>query len=78
VEDVAGNEVGDVDLGRAAVAVDGRQVADLRVQRLDRSLRPVLVQEAEPDAHRDDHADDQRLGVVTDEGRHDRRHHEQQ
>ena len=77
MHDVARNDLGDVDLGRLAVALDERQVPDLGVQRLDRLLRPVLVHEAQPDAHRHDPADDQRLGEIADDRRHDRRDEQQ-
>ena len=70
--------LGDVDLGRLPVAIDERQVPDLGVQRLDRLLRAVLVEEAQADAHRHDPADDQRLRPVADDRRDDSREEQQQ
>ena len=61
-----------------AVADDERGVPDLRVQRRDRLLGPVLVHEAEPDRQADDHADDHRVGRVAREARHRGRGEQQQ
>ena len=65
------------DLDRLPVALDEREVPDLGVQRLDRLLRPVLVEEAQSDAHRHDPADDQRLRAIAHDGRDDGREQEQ-
>ena len=54
VHDVAGDDVGHVDLDRLPVAIDEGEMANLRVQRLDRLLGAVLVQKAQPDAHHHD------------------------
>ena len=48
--DVAGHQLGDVDRWRLAVAHGQGGVAQLRVQRLDRPLGAVLVEEPESDA----------------------------
>ena len=62
---------------RLAVAHRERGVAQLGVQRLDRQLGAVLVEEPEPDAQADDQQDDQRAGALTDDERGQRRGHEQ-
>ena len=77
VHDVSRNDPGDVDLARLAVALDERQVLDLGMQRLDCLLGAVLVHEAQPDAHRHDPADDQRLGEIAHDRRDDRGDEEQ-
>ncbi len=71
VHEIAGNDLGDVDLGGLAITIDERQVTDLRVERLDRLLGAVLVHEAQPDAHQHDPADDQSLSAIP----HNRRDH---
>ncbi len=78
MHDVAGHDLGDADLRRLAVPIDEGQVANLRVQRLDRPLRAVLVQKAQADTHQHDAADDQCLGSITDDSRDDSRHKQQQ
>ena len=73
VHDVARNDLRHVHLDRQAVALDEREVPDLGVQSLDRLLRPVLVEEAQADAHRHDAADDQRFRAIAHDGRDDGR-----
>jgi hypothetical protein len=63
---------------QAPVAIDSRQMADLRVQPLDRLLRAEFVQEAQAETLRDDHTNDQRLSPIPDDRRNDRRRHQQQ
>ena len=46
-----------------------RGVAELGVQRLDRPLGAVLVEEAQPDAQADDRQDDRSVGAFADEER---------
>ena len=46
MHEVAGNDLADADLRRLPVAIDEGEMADLRVQRLDRLLRAVLVEKA--------------------------------
>ncbi len=72
-----GHELGDVDRRGLAVAHRQRGVAQLGVQRLDRQLGAVLVEEPQPDAEADDQQDDQRAGALTDGKRGQRRGHEQ-
>ena len=78
VHNVTRNDLGNGDLGRLPVAIDKRQVPDLGVQRLDRLLRAVLVEEAQADTHRHDADDDQRLRPVTNDSRDDSREEQQQ
>ncbi len=78
MHEIAGHDLGDADLRRLPVPIDEGDVADLRVQRLDRLLRAVFVEEAQADAHQHDAADDQRLGAITDDGRDDGRHEKQE
>jgi hypothetical protein len=65
---VPGHQSHDVDLLRPPVALDERRAADLGVQRLDRLLGAVLVDEAEPDAQTDDREDDRSVRLLADEG----------
>src|SRR5581483_1277996 len=51
VHEVTRHDLGHVHLRRLPVTIDDGQVADLRVQRLDRLFRAELVEEAQPDAH---------------------------
>ena len=73
MHNVARDDLGDRDFGWLPVAIDKGHVPDLGVQRLDRLLRAVLVEEAQADAHRHDAADDQRLCPITNDGRDDSR-----
>jgi hypothetical protein len=45
MHNITRNDLGDRDLDRLPVAIDEGQVPDLGVQRLDRLLRAVLVEE---------------------------------
>ena len=75
--DVAGHERDDVDLLRLPVALDEGGAADLRVERLDRLLGAVLVDEAEPDAQGDDRQDDPGRRRLADRRRDHRRRYEE-
>ena len=77
-DDVAGHQLGHVDRAGVAVAQRERRVPQLGVQRLDRALRAVLVEEAEPDAEPADQEDDERVGALADEGGGDRRREQQE
>ena len=67
LHDVAGHERDDVHGDGLAVAHHDRLMSDLGVQRLGRLLRPVLVDEPEPDRHGDDPPDDHGIAALTDE-----------
>ena len=56
-------------IGGLAIAQHERGVAELGVKRLDRALRAVLVEEAQPDAEADDRQDDRCVGALADEER---------
>ena len=62
---VAGHEIGHRDPGLRAVAGHQRLVADVRVQRGDRALGAVLVDEAQADAEHHDRGDDPAVGGLT-------------
>ena len=49
LDQVTGDQAGDIDLDRVAVAHHHGLVADLRMQRLGGLLGPVLVDETQPD-----------------------------
>ena len=51
------------------IAPDEGTVMDLPVQRLNGAFRPILVDEAQKHAHRDDGGDDDRVGRITREPR---------
>ena len=76
-DDVAHDERRRVDQLIVPVAADERPVVDLRMERLDGALRPVLVEEAQQHADRDDRRDDDRVGGIAGEPR-DRRTSQQQ
>jgi hypothetical protein len=77
VDDVAGDEQGDVELLDRTAAGDGGAVADLRVQLLDRPLGSVLVHEPQAGAETHDDQDDDRVRPLSDGERHHRGHHQQ-
>ena len=74
---VARHELAHVDALLPAVAPHERLVADVRMQGRDRELRPVLVDEPEPDAQGDDEGDDRTVDGVAGQ-RRDRRRGEQE
>ena len=72
LDDVAWHQLAHVEALWRAVAPDQGLVVDVGVQRGDRELGAVLVDEAEPDAQDDDRGDDRAVDGVT-RGRGDRR-----
>ncbi len=76
-DDVAGYELAHVELLPRTVAPHDHFVADIRVERRNRLLRPVLVHEPEPDAQRDDRGDDATVGAVAGRRRHRGRREEE-
>ena len=70
MHDVAGDEVGDVDAGRVAVADCGGSALDFVVQQVGGAGCAVFVDGAEADGEGYDHADDHRVGVFSDDVGH--------
>ena len=71
-DDIAGHELGDVDLLHVPVALHKSRAPDLRMERLDGLLGAILVDKAEHDADTEDSDDNARLGGVSDHGGDDR------
>ena len=78
LHDVAGHQVGHGDGAGDAVAPHHDGVSYPGVQRLRGELRPILVDESEPDRRHQDHGDDHGIGAVPDEERHRRGDHQEQ
>ena len=69
VHDIPRHQPGHVHRGRMSISDRNRQVTDLRMQRLGRLLSSVLIEETKADGEHQDHADDDRATVLTDERR---------
>jgi hypothetical protein len=69
-DQVAGDQVGDVAGDQTTVTVNEGTVPKPVVQRVHGTLGAVLVDETEPDAHRHDGGDDNRVGSLGDEEGH--------
>jgi hypothetical protein len=71
------DESRDIDHGRAAVAQRDRGAPQSLAQLGDNVDRTVFVEEAQPDAHRDDDEDDRRVGGLAEHERDRRRRRKQ-
>ncbi len=66
-DDIARHQLGHVDPFGLPVAQGKGRVPQLRMERLDRALGAVLIEEAEPDAQAADQKDDERIEPLADE-----------
>jgi hypothetical protein len=65
-DDIARHQRGHVDAFGLSLAHDKRRMPQLRMQRLDRTLGAVLIEEAKPNTQAADQKNDQRVEALTD------------